>query len=67
VAERGQLGAVFILRQAGRGALRPLAAAEGVLAEGELGSERAQRIRNLLGTWSITQIRNAPRPRSRWQ
>src|SRR5689334_19658724 len=35
-------------------------------AEGDLGPEQAQRLRNLLGTWSIAQIRTAPRPRGRW-
>jgi hypothetical protein len=35
-------------------------------AEGELRAEHKQRLRNLIGTWSTTQIRNAPRPRNRW-
>jgi Protein of unknown function (DUF3634) len=34
-------------------------------AEGELRSEERQRLRNVIGTWSTTQIRNAPRPRRR--
>jgi hypothetical protein len=32
-------------------------------AEGELGPEQKQRLRNLIGTWSTAQIRQAPRPR----
>ena len=32
-------------------------------AEGELGAEQKQRLRNLIGTWSTAQIRAAPRPR----
>jgi hypothetical protein len=34
-------------------------------AEGELGPEQKQRLRNLIGTWSTAQIRQAPRPRRR--
>jgi hypothetical protein len=34
-------------------------------AEGDLGAEHKQRLRNLMGTWSTAQIRNAPRARTR--
>jgi hypothetical protein len=33
-------------------------------AEGELTPEQKQRLRNLIGTWTVPQIRTAPRPRS---
>jgi hypothetical protein len=32
-------------------------------AEGNLGAEHKQRLRNVIGTWSTAQIRQAPRPR----
>jgi len=32
-------------------------------AEGDLGVDHKQRLRNVLGTWSAAQIRQAPRPR----
>jgi len=34
-------------------------------AEGDLGAEHKQRLRNLIGTWSVAQIRSAPRARAR--
>ncbi|HEX9296263.1 MAG TPA: DUF3634 family protein [Polyangiaceae bacterium] len=34
-------------------------------AEGELRDDERQRLRNIVGTWSTAQIRNAPRPRRR--
>lgn len=33
--------------------------------EGELSPEHKQRLRNVIGTWSAAQIRQAPRPRIR--
>jgi hypothetical protein len=32
-------------------------------AEGTLGPDHKQRLRNVMGTWSTAQIRQAPRPR----
>ncbi len=32
-------------------------------AEGDLDAEHKQRLRNVIGTWSAAQIRQAPRPR----
>jgi hypothetical protein len=32
-------------------------------AEGDLRAEHKQRLRNVIGTWSAAQIRQAPRPR----
>ncbi|HMI83847.1 MAG TPA: DUF3634 family protein [Polyangiaceae bacterium] len=32
-------------------------------AEGELSPEHKQRLRNVIGTWTVQQIRNAPRGR----
>jgi hypothetical protein len=32
-------------------------------AEGELSAEHKQRLRNVIGAWSVQQIRNAPRGR----
>ena len=32
-------------------------------AEGDLGADHKQRLRNVIGTWSTAQIRQAPRPR----
>jgi hypothetical protein len=32
-------------------------------AEGELSPEHKQRLRNVIGAWSVQQIRNAPRSR----
>jgi hypothetical protein len=34
-----------------------------VYAEGELGSDAKQRLRNVVGAWSTAQIRSAPRAR----
>ena len=34
-------------------------------AEGELGADHKQRLRNVIGTWSAAQIRQARRPRIR--
>ena len=34
-------------------------------AEGDLGPEHKQRLRNVIGTWSTAQIRQARRPRIR--
>jgi Protein of unknown function (DUF3634) len=34
-------------------------------ADGELSPEHKQRLRNVIGTWSVAQIRSAPRARSR--
>ncbi len=33
-------------------------------AEGELGVDQKQRLRNVIGTWSVAQIRTAPRRRT---
>jgi Protein of unknown function (DUF3634) len=32
-------------------------------AEAELSDAQRQRLRNVVGQWSVTQVRNAPRPR----
>ncbi len=54
-----------VVRQVERATLRGVV--EGrrprLYAEGELGPEQKQRLRNLIGTWSTAQIRQAPRPR----
>lgn len=34
-----------------------------LLSRGSLPPEIAQRLRNVLGRWTVSQIRNAPRPR----
>jgi hypothetical protein len=50
-----------------RGRVPPRLVNEGgrprLYAEGELSPEHKQRLRNVIGAWSVQQIRNAPRSR----
>jgi hypothetical protein len=54
-----------VVRGIDRGSLRGVVENQRprLYAEGELTPEQKQRLRNLIGTWSVAQIRTAPRRR----